>query len=210
MWPWISLERGSCCIWSLSTSSSQCHNNTVLVPPRKPPNPVKDLYDGQTYDLKTSLDIWTRMDIVPVEYVTFSQTFHLTMWFFQFITGINFKWDYVIRRSVALLVFIGLWNKLRIYRVPPDSVRWSCRDFGFLWRAFMLNWMLCTKNDLNVTHRKQVKDFPNMKWVTSLMNFECQPCGIFEGLSYHQEDEAIDPIICKDNRVNDFIFLMVW
>ena len=27
------------------------------------------------------------------------------------------------------------------------------------------------------------------------MNFECQPCGIFEGLSYHQEDEAIDPII---------------
>ena len=27
------------------------------------------------------------------------------------------------------------------------------------------------------------------------MNFECQPCGIFEGLSYHKEDEAIDPII---------------
>ena len=27
------------------------------------------------------------------------------------------------------------------------------------------------------------------------MNFECQPCGIFEGLSYHQEDEAIESII---------------
>ena len=27
------------------------------------------------------------------------------------------------------------------------------------------------------------------------MNFECQPCGIFEGLSYHKEDEVIDPII---------------
>ena len=27
------------------------------------------------------------------------------------------------------------------------------------------------------------------------MNFEYQPCGIFEGLSYHQEDEVIDPII---------------
>ena len=27
------------------------------------------------------------------------------------------------------------------------------------------------------------------------MNFECQPCGIFEGLSYHQEDEVIDRII---------------
>ena len=33
-----------------------------------------------------------------------------------------------------------------------------------------------------------------MKLVTSLINFECQPCGIFEGLSYHQEDEVIDPI----------------
>ena len=34
-----------------------------------------------------------------------------------------------------------------------------------------------------------------MKLVTSLMNFECQPCGIFEGLSYHQEYGVIDPII---------------
>ena len=34
-----------------------------------------------------------------------------------------------------------------------------------------------------------------MKLVTSFMNFECLPCGIFEGLSYHQEDEVIDPII---------------
>ena len=36
---------------------------------------------------------------------------------------------------------------------------------------------------------------PNMKLVTSLMNFECQPCGIFECFSYHKEDEAIDTII---------------
>ena len=36
---------------------------------------------------------------------------------------------------------------------------------------------------------------PNMKLVTYLINFECQPCGIFEGLSYHKEDEVIDPII---------------
>ena len=44
----------------------------------------------------------------------FAHIFHLTMCFFQFITGITFKWDYVIGRSVALLVWIGLWNKLRI------------------------------------------------------------------------------------------------
>ena len=58
----------------------------------------------------------------------------------------------------------------------------------------MLNWMLWTKNDLKIFHRKQVNASLNMKLVTSLMNFECQPCGIFEGLSYHQEDEAIEPI----------------
>ena len=115
MWPWISLERESCWRWSLRTSSIQCHNNPVLIPPRKPPYPVKDLYDGQTYDLKTRVDIlvWKRMDVVLLEYGELSQTFHLTRWFFQFITGINFKWDYVIGRSVALLVWIGLWTKLR-------------------------------------------------------------------------------------------------
>ena len=75
-------------------SSSQCHNNPVLVPPRKPPDPVKDYYDGQIYDLKTSVDIWIRMDVVPVDYGIFAQTFNLKMWFFQFITGITFMWDY--------------------------------------------------------------------------------------------------------------------
>ena len=147
---------------------------------------MKDIYDGQTYDLKTRVDIWMRMDIVPVEYGTFAHTFHLTMWFVQFITGIAFKWYYVIGRSVALLVWIGLWTKLRIYRVPPDPVRWSCRGFGFLWRAFILNWILWTNNGFKVSHRKQVNATSNMKLVKSLMNFECQSCGIFEGLSYHQ------------------------
>ena len=45
-WSWISIERESCWIWSLRKSFSQCHNNLVLVPPLKPPDPVKDLYDG--------------------------------------------------------------------------------------------------------------------------------------------------------------------
>ena len=155
----------------MMTSFNHCHNNPVLVPPRKLPDPVKDLYDGQTYDLKTRVDICTRMDIIPVEYGTFTQTFHLMMWFFQFITGITSKWDYVIGRSVDLLVWIGLWNKLRIYRVPPDPVRWSCRGFGFIWQTFMLNWMLGTNNYLKMFHRKQVNDTSNMKLVTSLMNY---------------------------------------
>ena len=155
MWPWISLERESFWRWILMTSSSQCHNKPVLVTPRKPPNPVKDLYDGHIYDLKTRVYIWTRMDVVPVEYGTFAQTFQLAMWFFKFITGINFKWDCVIGSSVALLLWIGLRTKLRIYRVPLDPVRWYCRGFGFLCRSFMLNWMLWTKNDLQIFHIKR-------------------------------------------------------
>ena len=73
----------------------------------------------------------TRMDVVPVEYGKFSQTCHLTMWLFQFINGITFKWKYVIWRSIDMLVWIGIWTKLIIYIVPLDTVRWSCRVLDF-------------------------------------------------------------------------------
>ena len=55
--------------------------------------------------------------------------------------------------------------------------------------------MLWTKNDLHIFHRKHVNVSPNKELVISMINFECQPCGIFEGLSYHHEDEVIDSII---------------
>ena len=75
----------------------------------------------------------------------------------------------------------------------------------------MLNWMLWTKNDLMIFHRKQVNAPSNMKLMTSLMNFECQTCGIFEGFSYHKEDEVIDPIIFAatvglGNRIKKLVF----
>ena len=74
----------------------------------------------------------------------------------------------------------------------------------------MLNWMIWTKNDLKIYHSKQVNTSQNMKLVTSLMNFECQTCGIFEGLSYHLEDEVIDPIIFAStvelgDRINNLV-----
>ena len=56
-------------------------------------------------------------------------------------------------------------------------------------------WMLWTNNYLKVSHRKQVNAPSNTELATSLMNFECQPCGIFEGFSCHQEEKAIDPTI---------------
>ena len=86
------------------TRSNQCHNNLVLVPHTKPTDPVKDIYDGQIYDLKTRVDIWTSMDMVPVEYGTFSWLFHFMRWFFKFITGVTFKWDYLLCQIISLLV----------------------------------------------------------------------------------------------------------
>ena len=71
--------------------SRQCHNNLVLVPPHKPLDPVKDLYDGHNCDLKTRFDIWTRMDVVPVEYGVFDHKFYFMMCFFKFINWITFK-----------------------------------------------------------------------------------------------------------------------
>ena len=130
VWPRFSLERDI--YWSLilRTNSIQCHNNPVLVPPRKIPYTVKDLYANNIYNHKTRVDIWMRMDVFPVQYETFDQTFHLMMWFFQFIIGITLNLDYVLWHIIALLVWIGIWTKLRIYRVPTDPVRWSCRGFG--------------------------------------------------------------------------------
>ena len=50
------MERENCWRWILRTSSIQCHIKPFLVPLRKPPDPVKDFYDGQYYDLKTRVD----------------------------------------------------------------------------------------------------------------------------------------------------------
>ena len=67
--------------------------------------------------------------------------------------------------------------------MPPDPVRRYCRGFRSLWRALIINWMLFSKHDLRLSHRKQANAPSNMKLVTSLMDFKCQPYGIFDGFS---------------------------
>ena len=63
----------------------------------------------------------------------------------------------------------------------------------------MIIWISWSKNDLKVSHRKQVKYPSNMNLAIFLTSFECQTCAIFEGFSYHQEDEDVDPIIFAAN-----------
>ena len=48
------------------TSVTVNYSKLILVPSHKPLDPKMDLYDGQNIDLKTRVDIWMRMDVIPV------------------------------------------------------------------------------------------------------------------------------------------------
>ena len=62
-----------------------------------------DIYYGHTCGLKTRLYIWMSMNLVPVKYGKLLQVFQLMMWFFQFVTGINFRFD-----DVAIFIWSGI------------------------------------------------------------------------------------------------------
>ena len=49
--------------WSSVTVN---YSKLILVPYHKPLDPMMYFYDGQKIDLKTRLDIWIRMDVIPV------------------------------------------------------------------------------------------------------------------------------------------------
>ena len=112
-----------------------------------------NIYYSQTCGMIKRLDIWKSMDVVPVEYGIIYHTFNLAMCLFNFINGINFRWDYFLWRVVDTMVWVGILNTLRIYRVPPDPVKWSCRDSIYLCQAFRTMWMLPYNKYINMSHR---------------------------------------------------------
>ena len=70
--------------------------------------------------------------------------------------------------------------------------------FWISMEKFTMSWMILSKNNLRVSHRKQINDPSDVRLATSLMNFEFQPCGIFEGLSHHH-DEVVTPNTFADS-----------
>ena len=46
--------------------SSQCNSKLISVPSNKPLDPMMDIYDGQNFYLKTRVDMWMRMYVVPI------------------------------------------------------------------------------------------------------------------------------------------------
>ena len=72
-------------------SSTQYHNNPILVPLNKSTNPVRYINTGHIFDLKTRVDIWLIMNVVSVGYVTLAHMFHFIIWFFHYVTDISFR-----------------------------------------------------------------------------------------------------------------------
>ena len=132
VWPFPSLERESYWGWIMRKISMQSHSIRVLVIPPKPPGYAMDNNDGQVYDMKIIFDIGIRMYGVLVQYGILVPKCHLSMCFFQFISGITLKWDYIIWHISDLLMWIDLWNKLRIYSLSPYPINFSCQVFGVL------------------------------------------------------------------------------
>ena len=62
----------------MNKSSRQCHGKLIFVPSHKPLDPMMDLYEGHTFDLKTRVDILMRMDVIPVRYGYFGLLLRLT------------------------------------------------------------------------------------------------------------------------------------
>ena len=71
------------------------------------------IYYGQTFDPKTRVGIWMSMDVVPVEYISLAQMFHLLIWSFRSVTEITLRWNGLKCYIVALVLSIGLWDLLR-------------------------------------------------------------------------------------------------
>ena len=116
---------------------------------------MTDICNGQTYVQKTRADILTSMYVVTVEYGIFPHMFHLEIWFFQFINGINLMWDYVLWNILDVLVWIGLWKFLRIYRVSPYPLKWYCWGFVYMWQEFTMIYMILPNKYLSLSLRNK-------------------------------------------------------
>ena len=77
--------------------------------------------------------------------------------------------------------------------MPLDPLNQHFKNFGFMWRAFMMMWMLLPKKYLSVSHRNNYYSLSNLRLTESLIDIECQTCGILEGVFHPQEVEAIYP-----------------
>ena len=80
---------------------------------------------------------------------------YFTMWLSHFINAIDFRWYYVLWCIFSLLVWIGIWKKMMMFRVPTYPINWYCRDFGYIHIPFMMIYILIPKKGLSLSLRKK-------------------------------------------------------
>ena len=72
---------------------------------------------GHTFDLKTRVDIWKRIDVVTVGYGTLADIPHFVTWFFWPFTVITLMRDGVQWWNVVLFLILFL------YMLPIDPFK---------------------------------------------------------------------------------------
>ena len=98
---------------------------------------------------------------------------YLTLWLSRFINGIASMWDYMLWCIVSLLMWTGIWKKLRMYRVNPLQIKWYCQGFGYRCISFMIIYIIIPKIGLSLSHRRQYYAPSYVSFITYLMYFGC-------------------------------------
>ena len=82
----------------------------ILVPSKKPPDTMMDLYSGHPFDLKTRVGICMHMYVVPVNYRTLAHMFHFIICPFPSVTGNTLRCNSVKGYIFDLFIRIYIWT----------------------------------------------------------------------------------------------------
>ena len=73
-------------------------------------------------------------------------------------------------------MWIGIREKLMMYRVPPYPIKGYSQGFGYICISFMMIKIIIPKKGLSLSHRKQYYSPSDVRVMNYLMYFECYLC----------------------------------
>ena len=132
VWPCISIERKSYLSCSLRTSSVHFHGKPDFFHSCKTTNTLMDMYMTVRLMVLKKGGYTDKDGCGSVGVWNIYHNIWFTMWFCQFINCIAFRWYYVLWCIVSILMWIGILEKLKMYRVPPYPIKWYCQGFVYI------------------------------------------------------------------------------
>ena len=114
--------------------------------------------------------LWNIFPYIPLGGVV------LPVCFWNFIPVLLCAMDYCLSYSV------DWYLKMRFYWVPPGPFNRYCQGFGFLWKSFVVTWVLISQKDARSSHINQCYVPSDGRLVASLINIELHTCVIVEGV----------------------------